>query len=203
MSKNGVTTLHMCTIPFMPSSVMENPSIVNLMRNMKADCIIPLEEVFLPYPEDTKLYRGRQEMLIMKMLNGRNIQMFRGGKVQILGRVSDAEAENMRLELITKLKRINSMQQLQVTKMTVSNLVISVQLKTAICLQKIKSTDANFFHEIELFPAALIRKWHPVHVAIFHTGKIIVTGLKSIEQFYDIMSTLISFLQSSHMLSKK
>ena len=69
----------------------------------------------------------------MTMSKGRNIQMFRRGKVQILGRVTDADAENMRLEFITRLRQISStMQQAQVTPMTLSNLVISVQLKKAL-----------------------------------------------------------------------
>jgi TATA-box binding protein (TBP) (component of TFIID and TFIIIB) len=182
---------------------MERPTIINLMRNMKVDRPIPLEEVSHIYPNVTKIYHGRPEMVVMKMTNGRNMQMFRGGTVQILGCVSDMEAENMRLEFIVKLRRINMMHNSQVTKLTVSNLVISVQLTKAICLQKIASTDADFFHEIELFPAALIRKWHPVHIAVFHTGRVILTGLKSDEHFIDIMNTLTSFLETSHVLLKE
>ena len=133
-------------------------------------------------------------MVVMRMTNGRNMQMFRGGKVQILGRVSDVEAENMRHEFIAKLRQINTMQHFQVTKWTVSNLVMRVQLKKIICLRKIASTNATCFHETELFPAALIRKWHPVHIAVFHTGTIILTGLKSVEHLYDIIPSLNSFL---------
>ena len=180
---------------------MENPIIINQMRNMKVNHPIALEEVHQEYPNATKLYRGRPEMLIMKMTSGRNLQMFRGGKVQILGRVSEAEAEDMRLEFIAKLSRINKMHQTTVTEMTVSNLVVGVQLKKAICLRKIESSDSDLFHEIELFPAALIRKWHPVHVALFHTGKVILTGLKSMKHFYDIMKTLLLFLETSNIFT--
>lgn len=181
----------------------EIPTIINLMRNMKVDRSIPLEEVHLTYPDETKLYRGRPEMLIMTMANGRNMQAFRGGKLQILGGVSDGEAESMRLAFMLKLRRINTMRHCQVTNMTVSNLVISVQLKTRLLLRNIKNYDANFFHEIDLFPAALIREWHPVHIAAFHNGRIILTGLKSIAHFNEIMSTLFHFLKSSHLLSEK
>lgn len=182
---------------------MENPTIINLMRNMKVNQPIPLEEFHQSYLDSTKLYRGRPEMLVMKMTNGRNIQCFRGGKVQILGRISDMEAESMSLEFIKKLRLIKKMQNSQLTKMTVSNLVMSAQLKKNICLQKIASTDANFFHEIELFPAALIQKWYPIHIALFHTGRIIMTGLKSVEQFYEVMSTLNSFLKTSNVFVQK
>ena len=193
----------MCTPLFTPTCAMETPTIINLMRNMNVNHPIALEEVHNAYPDVTKLYRGRPEMLIFKMTNGRNMQLFRGGKVQILGRVPDTEVENMRLELIMKLRSISKTPHSQVTPVTVSNLVMSVQLKKTVCLRKINLTNANFFHEIELFPAALIRKWHPVHIAVFHTGKVILTGLKSVEHFYDIMSSLTSFLEVSHVFTEK
>ena len=78
-------------------------------------------------------------------------------------------------------------------------MVVSVQLQQKLCLRKIVMSDANLFHEIELFPAALIRKWYPMHIAAFHNGKVIVTGLKSVKQFYDVMSVLITFLESTHI----
>lgn len=182
---------------------MEEPTIINLMRNMKVNCTIPLEELHHLYPEDSKLYRGRPEMLLMTMSNGRNMQAFRGGKVQILGRVSDAEAENMRLNFMTKIRQIETMRHSQVTKMTISNLVISARLKKALRLQKINSSDANFFHEYEIFPATLIRLWRPVHIAAFQNGRVILTGLKSMEHFHEIMYSLTAFLENSNLLREK
>ena len=185
---------------FTTSSIAENPTIINMMRNMKVNRIIPLEEVHRTFPTHTKLYRGRPEMVVMKMTTGRNMQMFRGGKVQILGCVGEEDAETMRREFIEKLRLVETMQPFQVTKMTVSNLVMSVQLKKPIALHRIKSTNADVFYEIEIFPASLIQKWLPVHVAVFNTGRVIFTGLKSIEHFYSLLSTLISFLKASHVL---
>ena len=199
--KPGITTSHM----FMPSSTlpfdMESPTVINMMRNMKVNRKIPLEEVHYTFPKLTKLYRGRPEMLIMKMTTGRNVQMFRGGKVQILGCVSENDAESMRHEFIEKLRLIKSIHPFQVTEMTVSNLVMSVQLKKkVIALNKIKLTNADCFYEVEIFPAFLIQKWLPVHVAVFNTGCIILTGLKTFEHFYDVMNDLMSFLNSSQFL---
>ena len=106
---------------------------------------------------------------------------------------------NMRLEFIAKLKRLKTtLTMSQVTKMTISNIVISVQLKRKLCLNKIPWSDYNIFHETELFPATLIRQWHPVHIALFHNGKVILTGLKSMNEFYNIMNALYAFLDSSH-----
>jgi TATA-box binding protein (TBP) (component of TFIID and TFIIIB) len=167
---------------------------------MKVNQPISLEEIHRAYQNVTKFYRGRPEMIVMKMINGRNIQLFRGGTVQLLGRVSDIEAERMRADLIEKLKQIEKMQNFQVTEWILSNLVLSVRLKKSICLQKIKLTNADIFHEMELFPATLIRKWHPVHIAMFHTGKIVLTGITSFNHFYEIMHSLISYLRKTQII---
>ena len=171
--------------------------IINLMRSMSVEGGIVLEDMHRMYPNNTRLYSGRPEMLVMKMMNGRNMQMFRKGKVQILGRITDGEAENMRLEFIAKLKTLKITG--TVTAMTISNLVVSATLKKKVCPKKTTWTDYNVFHEMELFPAVLIRKWHPVHVALFlQTGEVIVTGLKSTNDFFVVMNELCSFLENPH-----
>lgn len=184
-----------------PSALaMDSPTVINIMRNMRGNQKIPLEEVHRRYPTITKLYTGRPEMLVMRMTNGRNIQMFRGGVVQLLGGMTDAKAEDMLHELLSKLQQIDIMQHFQVSTWTVTNLVMSVQLKTALCLHRIKSTKADVFYEVEIFPASLIDKWHPVHVAAFNTGRIILTGLKSFDHFYNVLSDLTAFLEDCNVL---
>ena len=182
---------------------MENPCIINLMREMKVTSTIDLEAVRDTYPADTKLYQGRPEMLVMRMTNDRCVQMFRGGKVQILGCILTSEAESMRLEFIERLKRTKNMRDSQVTKLIILNMVVSAQLVKKTYLRKINQSNSHLFYEVELFPAALIKKWHPVHVAVFHNGKVIFTGLKSVERAYEILSEVSSFLTSSHLLSEK
>ena len=170
---------------------------------MNANSIIDLEAVHNTYRDETKLYRGRPEMLVMRMTNGRHVQMFRGGKVQILGCIPTSEAEEMRVDFVKRLKRIKKMRNFQVTKLTIVNMVVSAQLVKKTALQKITQSDSNLCYEVELFPAALIKKWHPVHVAVFHNGKVIFTGLKSVEQAKEIFSLVTSFLVSSQLLLEK
>ena len=173
------------------------------MRAMEVNSTIDLEVVHDTYPDDTKLYRGRPEMIVMRMTNNRHVQVFRGGKVQILGCIPTSEAERMRLEFVERLKRINSMQHFQVTKLMIINMVVSAQLVKKICLRKISESNSDLFYEVELFPAALIKKWHPVHAAVFHNGQVIFTGLKTVEHAWEILSSLSSFLTSSHILLEK
>ena len=175
--------------------------IINLMREMRVDRKVPLEDVYHLYEEETKFYRGRPEMLVMRMkTNGRNLQIFRGGKVQILGHVSDEEAEEMRREFVTRLKKLKKMENCQVTNLTLVNLVVSLQLPSNINLKNISHSNRDLSYEVELFPAALIRKWHPAHVAVFHNGKMIVTGIKSLNVVNDIYNSVKTFCSEKHLL---
>ena len=175
--------------------------IINLMREMQVDQKVPLEDVYHLYEEETKFYRGRPEMLLMRMkTNGRNLQIFRGGKVQILGHISDEEAEEMRREFITRLKKLKKMENCRVTNLTLANLVVNLQLPSKINLKNISHSNRDLSYEVELFPAALIRKWHPAHVAVFHNGKMIVTGIKSLNVVNDIYDSVQTFCSENHLL---
>ena len=195
---------------------MEAPIIVNLMRTMKvvnglndwhhitgkesgkgkAVEIIRIEDVYHTFPNQSKLYTGRPEMLLMKMKNKRNIQIFRGGTVQILGRLTDEEAEEMRHEFVMKLRKVKWMQNSKVTPIMIKNLVMRAQILKEIPLHNINWSNSQIMYEAELFPAALIQKWKPVHIAAFHNGKVIFTGLKSLNQFHSIFSELKLYLLS-------
>lgn len=177
--------------------------IINLMREMKVNQRIALEDVFQLYQDESKLYQGRPEMLVMKMkVNQQNLQLFRGGKVQILGRIRNQEAESMRHEIIMRLRSVPSMKTCQVSPLTISNIVASLQLPSAINLQNISHSNHNVSYEVELFPAALIRKWHPAHVAVFHNGKMIVTGVKSVSVLKEIFHCTQNFVSEKCLVKK-
>ena len=170
----------------MPFYAMQNVRIVNMMRTMKATTPINLEGIHQEH--GGKLLKGRPEMLVLPTAVGRNIQMFRNGTIQILGPVSQNKAEAMCHELTTRTH-------LQVSPMTTSNVVMSAQLMKKPCLSKIQCSNAHVFYEIEVFPAILIRKWEPAHVALFHNGHVIVTGIKSLEEGHCILQNLKRMLE--------
>lgn len=87
------------------------------------------------------------------------------------------------------------------TQLTVDNLVISTQLSEHVTFTNIHSSNQHLCYEPELFPAALLSQWHPVHVAIFHNGKVIITGLKSEKQIDNILDCLIHYVHT-HKLVK-
>ena len=166
---------------------MENVRITNIMRVMRVNMALDLEK--LHHQFGGKLFRGRPEMLLLRMSNGRNVQLFRRGTIQILGRLHRQEADTMRREVLQRLQLRTA------SPLVITNIVISAQLtKKKLCLRNMN--DVNVFYETELFPAALIHKWYPAHVAVFHNGKVILTGVKSVEKCCEIFTSLIHFLRS-------
>lgn len=75
-------------------------------------------------------------------------------------------------------------------------MVVSLKLKFPVNLRKIVCSNEDLSYEVELFPAALIRKWHPIHVALFHNGKMIVTGVRSLSTLNDIVNSIQTHFSS-------
>ena len=180
---------------------MQSVKIINSMRVMKPGHRVHLNLDDLHQQLGGKLYPARPQMLVLTMFNKRKIQIFQGGCVQILGNVSDGEAKLMQETLIEQLTHENADCQLlctilQLNSFSVANLVIHAQLKNDLCLKNISQSDASLFYEIELFPAALIRKWSPAHVAVFHNGKLIITGVKNLSECNALLTAIENYLYS-------
>ena len=86
------------------------------------------------------------------------------------------------------------------SNLTVDNMVISTQLSDSLSFLKIRTSSYSLCYEPELFPAALISCWLPVHVAIFHNSKVIITGLKSHEQANMILDYLIEYVRTQRIV---
>ena len=177
---------------------MQSCRVISMMRTMKVDQTLDLEE--LHHSFDSKFYRGRPEMLLLKLTNGRSIQAFRNGTVQILGAIPPPEAERMRNEFIGKLQSTKKLRMCKVTNLTLKNMVVIAQLESAVSLAKIATTDYQVFCELELFPAVLIRKWHPAHVALFRNGKVVITGIQNEQSLVHLLQSLSTFLTRKSMI---
>lgn len=183
--------------------------VINLMRIMKPALKSNLDLSNLHLTLGGKLYSGRPQMLVITMSNGRKIQIFRGGCIQILGNITDGEAEQMRQEFIQRLSPINEGGQLcdhhhhhsklhqclLDVPLRIANIVVCASLERKCCLRQMAHSNNYHFHEMEIFPATLIRKWSPAHVALFHNGKVIITGVKSLSECQKIMSYLSEYLE--------
>ena len=79
------------------------------------------------------------------------------------------------------------------TPWSVSNVVFHFDygkrflFKTIMC-------NKDFSYEPELFPAALISKWHPSHITLFPNGKGMLTGVKNHSDALMILDKLSCFL---------
>ena len=87
-----------------------------------------------------------------------------------------------------------------ISNLAVDNLVISAQLSEQITFSNIHTSNHDMCYEPELFPAALISRWLPVHVAIFHNGKVIITGLKSEKQAENILDSLTDYVHTQRLV---
>ena len=176
----------------------ESVQVVNCMRELRLGIRIDLEEVHRLFP-NAKFYRGRPQMIVVKMTCGRNLQLFASGCVQIMGNLSDSRAESMSYEIVHHLRQLYP--HIRMPPLTLKNLVVSARLKTNIPLHRLQHSSSDVCYEPELFPALLIRRYHPVHIAIFHNGRCIITGLRSVEQGQTIVDELTVYLKQNNMLS--
>ena len=48
----------------------------------------------------------------------------------------------------------------------------------------------------ELFPAVKMKKFKPIHVNVFHTGKVVITGLKTLD-YYPILCKIFDEIKSA------
>ena len=185
------------------SHVSHTPSmrIVNQMRLMKPVLETDLNLSNLHLVLGGKLYPGRPQMLALTMNNGRKVQIFRRGCIQILGRIADEEAEGMRVEFIQRLSTNDKnlmchhlRNSLIKTPLCTANIVVCARLQDKFSFSQFAHSNKSQFYEIEIFPAALIRKWWPAHVALFHNGNLIITGVKSLSQCEELISSLENYL---------
>lgn len=165
--------------------------LLNRMVIMDGSERINLEELHQSYKESSRLLRGRPEMVLLRLNNGKNVQIFRKGTVQILGPMSEDILMMMRVECLEKLQKL--MPRFQLSAMKTVNLVFKATLPSTVKWNA-KLSDAETFYEVEIFPATLIRKWYPAHVHVFHNQKVLITGVRTFEAANHVYESLLHFV---------
>ena len=162
--------------------------IVNRMVVIKCSNPLNLTKLFpqIKHFKGKKLYTGRPTMISWKLRNNKTILLFPNGTIQLLGQLTDKQITSCQL-LLQKLLKRNSLSEPQVKTMTVV-----CNLKRTFSFTNLSSTNQHFFYEPELFPALQITKWQPMHVTLFHTGKVVFTGVKNIDDVYPVIDSLRS-----------
>ena len=177
--------------------MVDTVRVINCMREFRLNVCVNLQDVHTLFPHG-KLYRGRPKMLVIKMSCGRNVQLFPNGCAQIMGNVSPSIAKSMSDELLHCLRQLYP--HIQMGPLTLKNLVVSARLNTPVPLHRVKLSSSNLLYEPELFPAMLLRRYHPIHIAVFHTGHCIITGLRSVEQGQRIVHKLTKYLRNKALV---
>ena len=90
---------------------------------------------------------------------------------------------------------------IRMPSLTLKNVVVSAHLKTNVPLHRVQLSSSDVSYEPELFPAMLLRRYHPIHIAIFHNGRCIITGLRSVEQGQTIVNEVTAYLKRNNLLS--
>ena len=163
-----------------------SPRVTNLVVKFTLDFDITLE--FLQFVLEKVDYRPQRFNGAIVKDNGCTLLVFWNGKINVVGAkmMEQAEAAVRRLcELMDQPVNIKEMQ--------LVNLVASASLGKSLNLNKLtESLPTQVSYNPDLYPAAYYtesRSEKP-KVLIFHTGKLVFTGFKSIEAVNELYTKL-------------
>ena len=132
---------------------------------------------------DSKLYSHKPKMLRIRT-NNVSILVFNNLKVRIMGRGDEHQNDfDKFLNLIPHVKIILPLQLMSFTAVYKLPYRINIQ-----------NLDPNHFYvDLETFPAAILRHNGNENVNIFVSGKVVITGLKQIFRYHELIKQVITF----------
>ena len=123
--------------------------------------------------------------------NGKTVQIFPNRKIQIIGKVSSTEAEDMREVILKELRQALDEPTLTITSPVVCTMTVSAQLLRKPNFHNI-ICNHNLSYEPEIFPAAILSYWSPKKVTLFPSGHINITGVKKESDVIPIIKSIKS-----------
>ena len=165
-------------------------NVINANFRSSHDKPIDLKNVHLLLPNISKLHI-KPSQLVIKDEKG-TIVFFSNGKMRIMGCIDELDATFLAYKYTMMLDDDCNFQPVYSQSMT-----IRVVYNVRINLNKFarESTTLPLQYEPELFPAVLLKKYKPISVNVFSSGKIIMCGVRDIQQVDDIMQDLKSDLE--------
>ena len=139
---------------------------------------------------ETKLFLARPCMLVWKW-NCHHVQQsvtmlfFPNRTIQFLGALSDNAIYQLYLHCVALLQR-------HVPFPCLKTMTIVYPLHGYITNfhTLFHSSNTHCVYETEIFPGAQLTYWSPLHVVLFHTGKVTISGVKSLCQVDAIIHDL-------------
>lgn len=165
-------------------------NVINANFRSSHDKPIDLKNVHLLLPNISKLHI-KPSQLVIKDEKG-TIVFFSNGKMRIMGCIDELDATFLAYKYTMMLDDDCNFQPVYSQSMS-----IRVVYNVRINLNKFarESTTLPLQYEPELFPAVLLKKYKPISVNVFSSGKIIMCGVRDIQQVDDIMQDLKSDLE--------
>ena len=170
--------------------------VVNVNYRSCHDKPVNLKNLHLLLPNISTLHQ-KPAQLVIKDEKG-TVLFFSSGKMRIMGCPDELDATFLAYKYTMMIDDDFNLQPVFLQSMTVR-----VIFNAKINLNKFLRVATNVFpcqYEPELFPAVLIKKYHPISVNVFSSGKIVMCGIRDFQQVDDIMFDLLMDLEKCHQL---
>lgn len=131
------------------------------------------------------------------------VSVFASGKLIAVGAKSEKSAERDLTHVVKKLSRLGLVKESR-PKVTVQNIVITVELGTSINLDELQSVVPGIVYEPEQFPGAIFRPMDSDATAlIFASGKMVVAGIKAKESIDEDVRAVLKELNLEEILQQE
>lgn len=138
---------------------------------------------------NSKLYT-RPTQLVIKDSKG-TLVFFANGKHRVMGCNDELDATFLAYKYVTMIDKSTDDFQLVFSQSSTLRVLFHKKIHLQKLVQVISNSSSSLMHyEPEIFPAVLIRKYKPLSVNVFSTGKIMICGVRDMDQVHNIMKEL-------------
>ena len=158
-----------------------------MWRGQCGNCLVNMEKFDcsnIAGVSSSRLQRKQPQQLIIKFNDGSTMLLFKTGKFRIMGGKIDEVNAHCNVLSVTTYLHPNNMPEITLQTMT-----MVYTYPHSINIAKL-STMIKCHFNTECFPAVQIIKFNPIHVNVFASGKVIMCGIKNIEDAKNIETEL-------------
>ena len=138
---------------------------------------------------NSKLYT-RPTQLVIKDSEG-TLVFFANGKHRVMGCNDELDATFLAYKYVTMIDKSTVDFKLVFAQSSTVRVLFHKKIHLQKLAQVISNSSSSLMHyEPEIFPAVLIRKYKPLSVNVFSTGKIMICGVRDMDQVHNIMKEL-------------
>jgi TATA-box binding protein (TBP) (component of TFIID and TFIIIB) len=130
----------------------------------------------------SKYQLSQPEQLIIKFKAGYTMLLFKSGKFRVMGKMTDWSVIPIIREVLSEIDG-------EEPDVDIQTMTVVYDYEFKVNLQLLADL-LNCSLDCECFPALQIRKYKPVHVNIFSSGKVILCGIREIDTVQRIRDEL-------------